>query len=486
MVDSVLLSRVYKALFFLTFVLLSILPLMAEQKSDNMQLLDANDPIPDAPIFSVEYKGAKLECSPVKLIEKKTHKDEIKYHCVENKMAVSENESAEAQDEGRGAAETARMRQSVQDKSLIYTVHIPQSDAENIRIARFIAEQQLNNRFYGKFIASFLPARLYASLRPQFANIGDSNGTTFQDGGSRGGFFYYYQFHSDIELTLQYEAGLNFNKDTPFINLSDGENSSRRLSYLSLTYGKTSILAGKYWSAYYDIAGFTDYFMAYGTQTSGAFNNATDGGASGTGRPDKTLQIRSDQDQYKVTLQLQPSHSEQENIDKEYQYGVAGSVIYKGWSDIKAGGSFVYQSFDEITPEMYAMGITGNDQSYIIGSTYKREKLGINAVLSYTKNHMNDDQGIYFDGVGAELYLRYDVDDSFRMVAGANVLIPRDSEYSGVYSIRTPIISLQYTFGKKTFDDLIYIEVSKPYGRLAGGDRPNTRVAIGLRWLWQR
>ena len=222
--------------------------------------------------------------------------------------------------------------------------------------------------------------------------------------------------------------------------------------------------------------------MAYGTQAGGAFNAGTDGGASGTGRPDRTIQIRTDQDAYKVTLQYQPSHEEQDDINKSYQYG----VIYKGWSGIKAGGSFAYQKFDEISPEMTAVGITGDDQSYIIGGTYKKENFSANAVLSYTQNHMNNDRGIYFDGVGTELYLQYDVDDSLRLVAGANVLIPRDSEYSREYSIRSPIISLQYTFGEKTFDDLIYIEVTKPYGRLANGEVPNTRAAVGLRWLWQR
>ena len=486
MIGPVLSSLLFKVLLFFSLVSLTVAPLMAEKKNDGTELPAADEPIPDAPTFSIDHKGVKLVCSPVKLIHKKTHKDEIKYHCVENKITVPERKSVENQDEKRGAAETARLRQSVQEKGLTYTVHIPQSDLGNIRVSRFIAEQQLNNRFYGKFIASFLPAKLYASLRPQFANIGDSNGTNFHDGGSRGGFFYYYEFDNDIELMFQYEAGINFNKDTPFINLSDGADSSRRLSYFSLAYKGSSILAGKYWSAYYDIAGFTDYFMAYGTQAGGAFNSGTDGGASGTGRPDRVVQIRTKKDNFKVTLQGQANHSEQEDIDKAYQYGAGGSIIYSGWSGVKAGGAFSYQKFDEISPEMLSVGITGNDQSYIIGGTYKRKNFSANAILSYTKNHMNDDQGIYFDGVGTELYLRYDIDDSFRMVAGGSVLIPRDSDYRGDYSIRAPIISLQYTFGKKTFDDLIYIEVTKPYGSLANGEIPNTRVAIGLRWLWQR
>ena len=215
MIGSLMSSRLFKVFFFFSLAFFSAVPLIAEKKITDTALFGIEEPIPKVPTFSVNFKGAKLECSPVKRIEKKTHKDLIKYHCVENKMPVPKSESAEAQDEGRGATETARMQQSVQEKGLTYTVHIPESDTKNIRIARFIAEQQLNHRFYGKLVQSILPAQLYANLRPQFANISDGNGTTFQDGGSRGGFFYYYQFQSDIEITLQYEAGLNFNKDTP-------------------------------------------------------------------------------------------------------------------------------------------------------------------------------------------------------------------------------------------------------------------------------
>ncbi len=485
MIFSTLLSNFYKILIFFSFALLTTLPLMADHKKNDAQPLKLESLAPDVPPFSIQYKGEDLECSPRKLIKKKTHKDMVAYHCVKKIRTTPESTDGEEKEEKRGSEETARFREDVKEKGPAYVVHIPLADANNIRLTRFIAYNQLKNRLYGKIIGSLLPAKLYVSLRPQFASLGDHNGTKFQDGGSRGGFFYYYQFHNDIELMLQYEAGINFNSDTPFINISDGDDSSRRLSYLSLSYSDYSLVAGKYWSAYYDIAGFTDYYMAYGSQTSGAFNDGTDGSASGTGRPDRMLQIRTGRETFKATLQVQSSHDENENIDKSYQYGLGGSVIYKGWENIQAGGAFVYEKFDEITAEMIAMGITGDDQSYIVGGTYKKENFSANAILSYTQNHMDDDQGVYFDGVGAELYLRYDIDNGFRLVCGGNVLIPRDSDYSGEYSIRTPILSLQYTFGEKTFDDLIYMEISKPYGRLANGEVLTSRVAIGLRWLWQ-
>jgi hypothetical protein len=50
--------------------------------------------------------------------------------------------------------------------------------------------------------------------------------------------------------------------------------------------------------------------------------------------------------------------------------------------------------------------------------------------------------------------------------------------------MKKSIFSLQYTFGRKTFDDLIYAEVSIPKGYLANGDAMKPSVAIGLRYLF--
>ena len=89
---------------------------------------------------------------------------------------------------------------------------------------------------------------------------------------------------------------------------------------------------------------------------------------------------------------------------------------------------------------------------------------------------------MYFDGIGAELYMHYDIDDSFRLSGGANWLVPIDNDYNGEYSIKDTILSLQYTFGEKTFDDIVYLEISLPNGKLANGDSRDAGIAIGLRY----
>lgn len=450
---------------------------MADEEDNNVQ--SPNSSIPDVPKFSITYQNEDLVCSPTGLIKTKTRKDLVTYECQKEFLDVKIKKMRDAE---HGVAETKRLRQSVKNKvaqGSKYLVEIPLYDTDSPRKARIIAEQQLKNRPHGKYLRMLLPAKLYMSIRPQFTNSGEDGNIELVDGGSRAGFFYYYQFRNDLEMILQYEAGLDWDSDTPFINARDISNSNHRLGYVALKYIDYSLIVGKYWSAYYDVAAFTDQFMTFGGQTSGAFSSS----ASGTGRADKMIQIRTKQETYDATLQVQLKHDTLRDWNTDYSYTVAGSVVYKKWEHIKLGASLAYGKFDEKTPEMESAGIDGDDWSSIVGFTYRKDHFSGHAVLSYTKNHMSDDQNIYFDSVGAELYMRYDIDESFRVAGGGNWLLPKDDDYEGDFSIKNVILSLQYTFGEKTFDDLVYMELSLPQGKLANGDSKDARIAIGLRYL---
>lgn len=455
-------------------IVFSSLPLMADNNVTSHSSL-----VPDVPNFSITYQGDALVCSPTGLIKQKTHKDLVKYKC---QKVYANNQVEKKHDEVRGHNESQRLNQAAKEKmaqGAVYTVEVPLYDADSPLKARIIAERQLKNRPHGKYIRMLLPAKFYMSIRPQLVNSGDDGEIKLHDGGSRAGFFYYYQFDNDLELLFQYEAGISWNADTPFLNASDASDTNRRLSYFGLKYTDHSLILGKYWSAYYDIAGFTDQFMTYGALASGTFS----AGPSGTGRADRLIQYRTEKDDYDATVQVQLRHDAFRDWNIDYSYTMAGSLIYNGWEGMKLGAAINYGKFDEITPEMQNEGVDGDDFSSIIGFTYTKNKFTGHAVLSYTKNHTVDDAGIYFDSVGSELYMRYDIDESFRVAGGGNWLFPEDNDYDGKYNINNIILSLQYTFGEKTFDDLVYMEVSFPNGKLENGDSKDTRFAIGLRYF---
>jgi hypothetical protein len=467
----------------LFLVVSTVLPLMADKADSNITLVQSESLIPNVPELSITYLGEALTCSPTGLIKQKSHKDLVTYRC---QGEYSDYVSKKKREEQRGNDETRRLADQIKqkmDKGAVYSVQIPIDLAKRPARASLIAQRQLNDRPYGKYLRMLRPAKLYVSIRPQLANSGDDGKIELRNGGSRGGFFYYHQFKNDLELALHYEAKADFDSHTPFIDTADASDSHRRLSYFMLKSGSNSIVLGKYWSAYYDIASFTDRYMAYGAQASGAFNSGTDGGPSGTGRVDRMIQISSRKEAYDATLQFQFKHDALRDFNTDYHYTVAGSFIYKGWDKIRLGASLDYGKFDAITSQMKDFGIDGNDLSSIMGVTYKKDDYGINAVFSYTKNHMSDDQGTYFDAVGTEFYMHYDIEENYRIAAGGNWLIPRDDKYDGKYSIKNLLLSFQYTFGKKTFDDMIYMEVSLPNGKLANGKSRDVSVAIGLRYL---
>ena len=453
------------------FALFSYLPLMAEN--------NVASSVPNVPEFSITYEGDKLVCSPIELIKTKIQKDLVRYEC---QKAYATQVIEKDREEQRGHAETQRLKSDVKNKmskGLVYSVEIPLTDADSPTRRKIIALRQLEKKPDGKYLRMLLPAKLYVSIRPQLTNSNDDGKLELTNGGSRGGFYYYYQFNEDLELTFQYEAGVDLNADTRFINASDASNTNRRLSYFALKYFDNSFIAGKYWSAYYDIAGFTDQFIAYGAQASGAFSSEP----SGTGRADKMLQLRRENEIYNLTLQTQFRHDTLNNWNTDYDFTLGGSIVYKGLEDYKLGAAINFGRFDEINPQMQSDGIVGDDFSSIIGLTYKKNSFGVSSVLSYTKNHMSDDQGIYFNGVGAELYMQYDIDENIRIAGGGNWLFPEDDEYKGKYSVNDLILSFQYTFGERTFDDMVYVELSLPNGKFADGEKKDASIAIGLRYL---
>lgn len=468
------------------------LPLFAEGKSETISLLSTKKEIvPDVPAFSLNFKGEALKCYPTRYDTKHFYEREVEYQCIRKDIKITDTEidNIVSDGEATGQDETKRMRDEIKNKQnigAIYTVQIPERYAKTPWRARSFAERQLKSGFFQNYLRWLLPAKFYLSVRPQYASTNDGQEMKFRDGGSRGGFFYYYEFGDEYELTVQYEAKINWSDISSFVNTSENSDSTRRLQYVNLVKGDISLLAGKYWSPYYDIAGITDHFMAYGGESSGAYNDSGDGGASGTGRSNRALQIHiGGNDNFSIKLQYQPTHHPNNGVNSDYSYGLAGNIIYKGWSNsIKTGVSIAYGKFDKIATEMRDIGIDGNDLSYITGISYRWKDLSANGVLSYSRNHMNDDQGIYFDGIGAELYLRYDFTESIRFACGGNWLKPRDNNYHGQYNIKKSIFSLQYSFGRKTFDDLVYMEVSIPKGHLSNGDAMDPSVAIGLRYLF--
>ena len=139
------------------------------------------------------------------------------------------------------------------------------------------------------------PLKLYGSLRIHAIRNGtgvsgedQSSGFSLGDGGSRIGARLQHTFGQATAMFGRLEAGFNI-LDVFSSNASSGDDGERRalnprLYYVAFDSPYAYASYGKNWSTYYQIAGTTDRFAAFGGDTSGVFNAGTDGGASGTGR----------------------------------------------------------------------------------------------------------------------------------------------------------------------------------------------------------
>ncbi|MDH3690236.1 MAG: hypothetical protein OEU36_12235 [Gammaproteobacteria bacterium] len=129
---------------------------------------------------------------------------------------------------------------------------------------------------------------VYGSIRLRYREQGGE--TDWQDGGSRIGTELEWQSRQGSFLVGRYEAG--FNLLTGLEDLTaPGEETGKfqntvftRLGYVGLDVPNVNVIAGKNWSPYYDVAGFTDRFQGTGASASGTYNAQTDGGPTGPRR----------------------------------------------------------------------------------------------------------------------------------------------------------------------------------------------------------
>ena len=94
-----------KAITLLSFAVLSVSPLIADNNSDKQ--------LSDIPEFSITYQNETLICSPTALIKTKINIGLVEYEC---KKASPESEIDITKHEERGQAETSRLHKDVKNK----------------------------------------------------------------------------------------------------------------------------------------------------------------------------------------------------------------------------------------------------------------------------------------------------------------------------------------------------------------------------------
>jgi len=336
---------------------------------------------------------------------------------------------------------------------------------------------------------------LYGSIRIRYRVTDVEN--FWGDGDSRLGANGQWQYSPKHWIFGRIELGFNVLDELDLV-FDPAGNSRRgtdnklflRLGYLGLETSNAMYIAGKNWSTYYQVAGFTDRFDSSGGEATGVFNAGTDGGPFGTGRADGVLQSRFLIDlpgEYKLkpfhlNVQLQYDQPIPLVTNGQYGVGLGLSAIYESRDDFSIGLAYNYANVrDKNNADVLNAGIDGNAQAGLLGLRWFGKHWYAATSIARLQNVETTDNDLYFDGWGWEVYSQYNLHQPWWIVAGWNVLQPdTDEAQAGQYELKYAVLGVRYSF--KDFQQMLYFDVRLDYGQLSDGSVLGDVYTVGGQW----
>jgi predicted porin len=339
--------------------------------------------------------------------------------------------------------------------------------------------------------------QLYGSIRIRYRQINSES--TWSDGGSRIGLNGSWPVTPKIRIFGRGEAGINLLDEFDFLlNRGDrpqGENFSDsafvRLLYAGVETSDVTLTAGKNWSTYYRVSGFTDRFQGTGASASGTYNAGTDGGYTGTGRADGVLQVRGSVGKLRLEQLLRPLRlnfqiQDGEPIptvpDKNYETTVGVSSVYEAGNHWSIGVAYNHANIDDADViALRPIGIDGDATALVVGARWYGDRWYVGTVVSRLENHEATDEDIYFDGTGWEVYSQYKLAGPWWAIAGWNKLRPDAGQVqAGSYSIDYGVLGIRYVF--QEMRKMIFANVRFDSGSTQDGQPLSNVYTIGVRW----
>jgi outer membrane protein N len=331
----------------------------------------------------------------------------------------------------------------------------------------------------GTPISADIPIKIYGSLR--FLSAVDSGGLSeLQDNLSRVGLMGRMPWgNTRASVFARAEVGIRLIKnDTRVIFGGDPGSSvgqansvfSSRLGIIGMETPFGTATWGKQYSTFYDVGGWTDQFMAWGTEAQGSFPTGTDGGISGTGRADQCFRYQTPPHPLKFALQVQNREISPNARNGADTFGA--SLIWDFPKGFSLGAA--YNEVRDGVPNPDVTQPKEGDRASIVGLKYSQGKWYAAAIYSRFFNHDQDDMGTWYSGSGAELFVDCQVAPRWHVYGGFNAKEP-DSSYSGSYRMRYLDFGFRYIFFRTSF---IFVELKPEESRNADGSR-GRKSAIG-------
>ncbi|UCD69169.1 MAG: hypothetical protein JSW48_03510 [Betaproteobacteria bacterium] len=342
-----------------------------------------------------------------------------------------------------------------------------------------------------------LSGSAYGSARVRYRYT-DSDNQIWGDGGSRVGLRGRWVYGPENSLFGWVEYGFNLLDSVDRLFNPGGTGSERarsgsffpRLIYLGWETPNNILTVGKNWSTYYQVAGWTDLMQGAGGSALGVYNANTDGGPTGTGRADGTLQTRLSIDflpeawfePFKLNVQIQNGRPIPQTESLDYGWAVGASTILELENNYFAGLAINYAEVRDVgSPQAQAVSLRGDAQAYLLGLRKFSDDWYVAFGGARLVNHETTDQGTYFDGWGWEFYAHRRVAEKVWFGGGFNSLQPdADQVQAQDYRVAYGLAELRYTF--RTFSRMLFLNYRFERGSLQSGEKiPNT-LTVGIRW----
>ncbi len=336
---------------------------------------------------------------------------------------------------------------------------------------------------------------VYGSARIRYRY--QDNVNEWQDGGSRLGAEFDWRIFPETFLFVRYEAGFNVLTGlNELVNPGEkqgevfNETVFNRLYYVGVDTPHVNYVVGKNWSTYYKVSYFTDRFMGTGGSASGTYNAQTDGGPTGPGRADNTLQTHFSIDfsplhlfkPFELNVQVQHGNPIPFGDGVDYGTAVGLSAIMTTQNNFTLGLAYNEAHIDiDNNPSLRSVGLTGDASALLVGTRAFGDRWYVGLLASRLDNHETTDEGIYFKGWGSELYLQYRIAGPVWFVGGYNVLEPDQKDVlARDYRVRYTVAGLRYSFDD--FRRMIFFNARIDDSLNADGTPGTDVFTIGIRW----
>jgi hypothetical protein len=235
--------------------------------------------------------------------------------------------------------------------------------------------------------------------------------------------------------------------------------------YAGVDTPRVNYIVGKNWSTYYKVSYFTDRFMGTGGSASGTYNAQTDGGPTGPGRADRTLQTHLSIDflperwfkPFNLNVQVQNGNPIPFGDGANYGTALGLSAVLTTQNNSTLGLAHNYANIDpNDNPSLRRIGLSGSANATLIGIRSFGDRWYAGILASRLQNHETTDEGNYFDGWGSEFYAQYRIAGPVWFVGGYNFLEPDANEVlAREYRIRYAVAGLRYSIDN--FRRMIFI-----------------------------